>query len=236
MPREKGLAPLMAALGHRFSDVGLLGLALTHPSATNGGADNQRLEFLGDAVLELCVSHEIYARHPGMREGELTQLRAALVREETLAAAARAVGLGEYLRLDHGESATGGRDKPSVLADAMEAVLAAVYLDGGLAAAKAVCERALGDFTPQAAGPNWKSLLQESEQAAGRNAPGYRVTGEEGPPHARVFFVEVALESGEKGQGQGSTKKQAEQEAARAVMEKGKESAISPSLPGGCAP
>lgn len=220
MPDEKGLIALMNALGHRFRDPALLRLALTHPSGAGGGADNQRLEFLGDAVLELCVSDEIFARHPDMQEGDLTQLRAALVREESLAVAARAFGLGDYLRLDHGETASGGRDKPSVLADAMEAVLAAVYLDGGLAAAQTVCRRALGDFTPKAAEPNWKSLLQEREQAAGRAAPSYRVTGEEGPPHARMFFVEVSLAGGGKGHGQGSSKKHAEQEAARVMMEK----------------
>lgn len=220
MADEKGLAVLMDALGYRFLDLTLLCLALTHPSASGGGEDNQRLEFLGDAVLELCVSDALFFRHPDLREGDLTQLRAALVREESLAAAARMFQLGDYLRLDHGEETSGGRDKPSVLADAMEAVLAAVYLDGGLAAARSILKKALGDFTPKGVEPNWKSLLQEREQAAGRIAPSYRVVGEEGPPHARVFFVEVSLAGGGKGRGQGASKKQAEQEAARVVMER----------------
>ncbi|MCL1963678.1 MAG: ribonuclease III [Firmicutes bacterium] len=221
MAEQGDLSVLIKRLGHAFRESGLLSLALTHPSAAGKeGADNQRLEFLGDAVLELCVSDEIYARHPDMREGELTQLRAALVREESLAEAARGFGLGEFLRLDHGEEASGGRDKPSMLADAMEAVLAAVYLDGGLPAARAVCGRMLGDFTPVAAEPNWKSALQEREQARGHHAPLYHVMGDEGPPHARVFFVEVCLQDGRRAQGSGASKKQAEQEAAKAAMKR----------------
>jgi len=214
------LSALTHSLGYSFGGSELLRLALTHSSAASGKSDvdNQRLEFLGDAVLELCVSEEIYSRHPHMQEGELTKLRAALVCEESLAQAARRFSLGTYLVLDHGEEISGGRDKPSVLADAMEAVLAAVYLDGGLAAAKAVCRRMLGDFTPIATEPNWKSLLQEQEQAQGRHAPAYGVIGEEGPPHARVFFVEARLEGGRHAQGSGATKKQAEQDAARALM------------------
>lgn len=210
----------MQALGYDFSDTGLLLLALTHPSAVPGdGGDNQRLEFLGDAVLQLCVSTELYARHPDVQEGELTRLRAALVREESLALAAHGFSLGDYLLMDHGEETTGGREKPSVLADAMEAVIAAVYLDGGLSAAQAVCVRAFGDFVPTAAEPNWKSLLQEREQAEGRHAPVYRVVSEEGPPHARMFTVEAALEDGRHGEGQGTSKKHAEQHAARVLYE-----------------
>jgi len=216
---KRNLTPLMEALGYPFSDAGLLSLALTHPSASAGGEDNQRLEFLGDAVLQLTVSAALYARYPKGREGELTRLRASLVREETLAAAARRLSLGAFLSLDHGEEATGGRDKPSVLADAMEAVLAAVYLDGGLQEAARVCALALDDFAPPSAERNFKSLLQEREQAGGRPAPEYRVVCEEGPPHSRVFFVEVYLSGEKRGEGQGPSKKQAEQEAARGVLE-----------------
>lgn len=219
MQGKNPFGPLMRSLGYRFSDLSLLRLALTHPSAVPGaGDDNQRLEFLGDAVLELCVSAELYARHPAMREGELTQLRASLVREESLARAAKGFNLGEYLRFDHGEAQSGGKDKPSVLADAMEAVIGAVYLDGGLESAKALCAQMLGDFTPTRTEPNWKSLLQEREQAAGRKTPVYRVTREEGPPHACTFYVEAEIE-GRRGEGRGASKKQAEQEAARILME-----------------
>lgn len=221
MKTPDGLLPLMEALGHSFGDPRLLALALSHPSAASDRlGDNQRLEFLGDAVLQLCVSEALYLRHPQMQEGELTQLRAALVREASLAQAARRFDLGRYLVLDHGEDATGGRDKPSVLADAMEAVLAATYLDAGLAAAKAVCDRAFGEYVPpDAVEPNWKSLLQEREQALGHATPIYRVIGEEGPPHARTFTVEATLADGRRGNGEGPTKKRAEQHAARTLME-----------------
>lgn len=216
-------AKLSEALGHAFGDVRLLRLALTHPSAAHGDGEqnNQRLEFLGDAVLQLCVSEVLFSRFPKKDEGELTQLRAALVREESLAKAARTIGLGSYLRFDHGEMMTGGSEKPSVLADAMEAVLAAVYLDAGLPAAQAVCARLLGDLSDVRIERNWKSLLQETEQAEGREAPQYRVVSAEGPPHARVFHVEAWLSGEKRGEGQGPSKKQAEQEAARAVMEAG---------------
>lgn len=224
MTGSKRLTKLMDALGYSFTNDALLRLALTHPSAAHGGCEetNQRLEFLGDAVLQLCVTEALFVRFPGKAEGDLTQLRAALVREESLAAAARKMELGAYLRFDHGEASSGGRDKPSVLADAMEAVLAAVYLDGGLDAARGVCADVFGDFSGASLPQNWKSLLQEREQAEGREAPAYRVVSEEGPPHARVFLVEAWLSGKKCGEGRGGSKKQAEQEAARAAMEAGK--------------
>lgn len=220
MNTRNNLSTLMQTLGHLFIDPGLLLLALTHPSAASGsGGDNQRLEFLGDAVLQLCVSEALYARHPQMQEGELTRLRADLVREESLAQAARRFGLGAYLKLDRGEDVSGGRDKASVLADTMEAVIAAAYLDGGPDAARRLCARTFGDFVPTAAEPNWKSLLQELEQAEGRGTPTYHIVAEEGPPHARVFTVEVTLAGGGRACGSGTSKKQAEQHAAKALME-----------------
>ena len=211
------LQALQQALGYAFKDASLLRLALTHPSA-GMGADNQRLEFLGDAVLQLCVSAALFARYPREREGALTAMRQALVREETLARAARSLGIGPCLRFDKGEAASGGREKPSVLADAMEAVLAAVYLDGGLDAAFQLCRRVLDDFVPPQSEKNWKSMLQEREQDQGRPAPTYRIVGQEGPPHARIFTAEVLLDGTVAGRGQGSTKKHAEQEAARAAL------------------
>ncbi len=219
MREDTGLTAAMDRLGYGFRDPGLFRLALTHPSAAaGGGPDNQRLEFLGDAVLELCVSDALYARNPGLREGELTQLRASLVREESLAACARRFGLGARLTLDHGEAATGGREKPSVLADAMEAVLGAVYLDGGFDAAKALSDRMFGAYAAEQAEQNWKSALQEREQAEGRPTPSYAVVSEEGPPHARVFTVEARTERGDTATGRGPTKKQAEQDAARVIL------------------
>ncbi len=215
----KNLDSLQKALGYSFRDERLLRLALTHPSA-GLPEDNQRLEFLGDAVLQLCVSVALYGRHPADQEGSLTQLRQALVREETLAEAANRFEIGEYLRFDKGEAASGGGHKPSVLCDAMEAVLAAVYLDGGWEAAAALCARALNNFAAPPCEKNWKSLLQEKTQRHGGCTPEYRIVSQEGPAHARVFTAEVLLRGAVAGSGTGGTKKQAEQEAARAAMEK----------------
>lgn len=215
----KNLDSLQKALGYFFRDERLLRLALTHPSA-GLPEDNQRLEFLGDAVLQLCVSVALYGRHPADQEGSLTQLRQALVREETLAEAANRFEIGEYLRFDKGEAASGGGHKPSVLCDAMEAVLAAVYLDGGWEAAAALCARALNNFAAPPREKNWKSLLQEKTQRHGGCTPEYRIVSQEGPAHARVFTAEVLLYGVVAGSGTGGTKKQAEQEAARAAMEK----------------
>ncbi len=215
----KNLDSLQKALGYSFRDERLLRLALTHPSA-GLPEDNQRLEFLGDAVLQLCVSVALYGRHPADQEGSLTQLRQALVREETLAEAANRFEIGEYLRFDKGEAASGGGHKPSVLCDAMEAVLAAVYLDGGWEAAAALCARALNNFAAPPREKNWKSLLQEKTQQHGGCTPEYRIVSQEGPAHARVFTAEVLLRGVVAGSGTGGTKKQAEQEAARAAMEK----------------
>ncbi len=209
---------LEEALGYAFGEPGLLLLALTHPSAANGGKDNQRLEFLGDAVLELTVSDALYRDHPELQEGGLTRTRAALVREESLAHAAETIGLGVFLRLDAGEARGGGREKPSVLADAVEAILGAVYLDGGFDAAKKVCAKLLNNFAASEPPPDYKSALQEREQAEGRAIPEYRTIEEEGPAHARVFTVRVTLEGGRQGTGKGQTKKQAEQEAARGLL------------------
>lgn len=215
----KNLDSLQKALGYSFRDERLLRLALTHPSA-GLPEDNQRLEFLGDAVLQLCVSAALYGQHPADQEGSLTQLRQALVREETLAEAANRFEIGEYLRFDKGEAASGGGHKPSVLCDAMEAVLAAVYLDGGWEAAAALCARALNNFAAPPREKNWKSLLQEKTQQHGGCTPEYRIVSQEGPAHARVFTAEVLLRGVVAGSGTGGTKKQAEQEAARAAMEK----------------
>lgn len=215
----KNLDSLQKALGYSFRDERLLRLALTHPSA-GLPEDNQRLEFLGDAVLQLCVSVALYGQHPADQEGSLTQLRQALVREETLAEAANRFEIGEYLRFDKGEAASGGGHKPSVLCDAMEAVLAAVYLDGGWEAAAALCARALNNFAAPPCEKNWKSLLQEKTQQHGGCTPEYRIVSQEGPAHARVFTAEVLLRGAVAGSGTGGTKKQAEQEAARAAMEK----------------
>ena len=210
------LTTLQRALGYSFRQGGLLRQALTHPSA--GAGHNQRLEFLGDAVLELCVSEKIYARHPEMQEGAMTQLRQKLVREERLAQAAQAVSLGEYLRMDKSCSSTGGRKNPSVLCDAFEAVLAAVYLDGGLDAAREMVERLIGDCS-ETGETDAKSALQEFLQAQGRPMPVYETRAEEGPPHDRRFTVAVLIEGAEAALGSGTSKKRAEQDAARTALQ-----------------
>ena len=204
---------VMEALGYTFRDEALLRRALTHPSV--GKEDNQRLEFLGDAVLQYLMSDRLYRRHPEDREGALTHRRALLVCEASLSQIAARLGVGEALVMDRGEEQTGGRTKPSVLCDAMEAVLAAVYLDGGMDAARAVVERCWPD-EEEVSRPmqDSKGLLQEALQKNGGEAPTYRIVGESGPPHAPVFEAAVYHDGVQLATGSGRTKKQAEQAAA----------------------
>ena len=206
---------LQEALGYRFSQTTLLKLALTHPSFS--AHHNQRLEFLGDAVLELCVSEKIYDRHPEMHEGAMTQLRQKLVREEKLAEVARQIRLGDALLMEKSCAASGGRTNPSVLCDAFEAVLAAVYLDGGFDAARAVVTRLIGDCS-ETGENDAKSALQEYLQGQGKPMPAYETVGEEGPPHDRVFTAAVLIGGKEVARGSGKSKKRAEQEAAAAAL------------------
>ena len=204
---------VMEALGYTFRDGALLRRALTHPSM--GKEDNQRLEFLGDAVLQYLMSDRLYRRHPEDREGALTHRRALLVCEASLSQIAEKLGIGDALVMDRGEEQTGGRTKPSVLCDAMEAVLAAVYLDGGMDAARAVVERCWPD-EEEVSRPmqDSKGLLQEALQKNGGEAPTYRIVGESGPPHAPVFEAAVYHDGVQLATGSGRTKKQAEQAAA----------------------
>ena len=205
------------ALGYTFHDEALLRRALTHPSA--GKEDNQRLEFLGDAVLQYLMSDRLYRNHPSDREGSLTHMRALLVCEAALSPIAQRLGIGEALVMDRGEEMTGGRTKPSVLCDAMEAVLAAVCLDGGMDAARAVMERCWPSES-EVSRPmqDSKGRLQEILQQNGGETPSYRITGTSGPPHAPVFEAAVFRGDREIGRGTGKTKKQAEQAAAMAAL------------------
>lgn len=218
-------AEWMEGLGVRFETPALLTVALTHPSLPREPEepDNQRLEFLGDAVLELCVSRALYALHPSADEGSLTRMRSVLVREETLSAAARRLGLGDHLRMAHGERLNGGHEKPSILADALEALLAAIYLDQGLESAADFAAKALDGYAlpEEADTTNWKSLLQETVQARGLPSPQYELIACEGPPHAPRFTAIVACEGRRLGQGEGKSKKEAEQQAARAAIKSG---------------
>ena len=203
----------MKALGYTFRDEALLRRALTHPSM--GKQDNQRLEFLGDAVLQYLMSDRLYRRHPEDREGSLTHLRALLVCEASLSQIAEKLGIGEALIMDRGEELTGGRTKPSVLCDAMEAVLAAVYLDGGMEAARGVMERCWpGEEEVVRPMQDSKGLLQEKLQHSGGNAPSYQITGQSGPPHDPMFEATVFHDGKALAVGRGKTKRRAEQEAA----------------------
>ncbi len=204
-------------LGYTFRDPDLLRLALTHPSM--GPENDQRLEFLGDAVLQYLMSDALYRAHPKEREGSLTHRRALLVCEAALSPIAKKLGLGEALAMDRGEELTGGREKPSVLCDTMEAVLAAVYLDGGMDAARGVVERCWpGESEVSRPMQDSKGRLQEMLQKNGGETPTYRITGTSGPPHDPVFEAAVFRGTKEIGRGTGRTKKQAEQAAALAAV------------------
>ena len=208
---------LMQRLGYEFADAGLLKQALTHPSL--GGDDNQRLEFLGDAVLEFVISRQLYRAYPQEREGGLTHRRALLVCEATLSGIAGALGVGSHLQMDKGEEKSQGRRKRSILADAMEAILAAVYLDGGMDAAALVVERHWPSAEAvSAVQSDHKSRLQEHLQAKGLPAPVYRVLKTEGPAHDRRFTSLVLIDGQPGSAGMGKTKKQSEQEAAMSAL------------------
>jgi len=221
-------ADLQQRLGHAFRDEGLLRLALTHPSvaheANTPTAHNQRLEFLGDSVLGLVLSRELYENFPNADEGQLTKSRARLVNAAALAAHGRALNLGAHLILSRGEENTGGRERPSALVDAFEAVLGAVYLDGGYEAAR---EFVLREFAGELAGlalpsgiENPKGELQELLQARSPVAPVYETVSAEGPDHDRHFICAVLHDGTELARGSGKSKKAAESDAALAALRK----------------
>ncbi len=208
---------LMAQIGYTFKDIRLLQTALTHPSF--GAEDNQRLEFLGDAVLQFLMSDRLYSFYPKEREGGLTHRRATLVCEAALSDIARRIDLGRCLKMDKGEELTGGREKSSILADGVEALLAAVYLDGGMESAKRVFEGLWPTLeNPPESTHDYKGALQEYLQAQGQKTPAYELIGQDGPPHDRVFTVAVLVGGQAIGRGVGKTKKQAEQEGAMEAL------------------
>jgi ribonuclease III len=215
-------AALEKRLGHRFDDPRLLEQALTHRSR---GADNyERLEFLGDGVLGCAVADELYARFPQLSEGKLTRLRASLVREEALAEVAKTLGVGEFMRLGEGELAAGPEARPSILADAVEAVLGAVFLDGGYAAARKAVLAAFGPLIdrldPDRPAKDAKTRLQEILQARHRPLPQYRVVAVQGEAHRQSFEVECSVaELNLTATGTGTSRQRAEQQAAKALLE-----------------
>lgn len=237
MPRED--EQLMGRLGYEFRDASLLERALTHSSAVpemrtargediafSGSVvqDNERLEFLGDAVLELLTSEFLLTSFPEWTEGQLSKSRARIVNAHSLENAARSLNLGEHLRLGRGEEKTGGRDKPALLADAFEAVVAAIYLDGGLDPARELLRRTVfvqaSEDGERIAESDRKSALQEFLQGKGGQLAEYRLAGESGPDHQKTFLVEVWIKGQCLSSAEGSTKKEAEQRAARQALEK----------------
>jgi ribonuclease-3 len=221
---------LQRRIRYRFRDRGLLEHALTHKSraaedASGGVADNESLEFLGDAVLGLVVAEALFRKYPGYDEGQKSKIKAAVVSTQSLARHAEELRLGEHLILGRGEEKTGGRFKQALLADTYEALIAAIYLDGGLTAAASFLERELTEAIERGAvqtvvGQDYKSALQERLQALGRPLPEYRLAGEAGPDHRKMFSIEVVVAGEVLGSATGKAKKEAEQEAARLALAK----------------
>lgn len=219
------LSNLEKQLGYRFTDLRLLQLALIHSSFAfeQGYADNnEKLEFLGDAVLDLVIGHHLFGRYPSMREGELTRLRASLVNEHHLAKMARDINLGQYLALGKGEDASQGRGKPSILSCAYEAVVGAVFEDGGYRTVDELVQRF---FLPEIEGKkeelliaDAKSRLQEKLQEKFNEAPSYRIDAENGPAHQKMFTVAVVFREEVLGTGVAGSKKEAEQRAASTAL------------------
>lgn len=220
------LSDLEKTLGYRFTNLRFLQKALVHSSyafeQAQGGKDNEKLEFLGDAVLDLVVGHILYQRYPEMREGELTRLRASLVNEQYLAKMAREIDLGKYLELGKGEDASNGRHKSSILSCAYEAVVGAIFEDGGYQTVSELLQRF---FLPAVEGKkeelliaDAKSRLQEKLQEKHNEAPTYRIDAEEGPSHQKIFTISVVFKGDVLGTGEAGSKKEAEQRAAAAAL------------------
>ena len=217
---------LEAAIDYRFENITLLQNALTHSSYANERwhnslASNERLEFLGDSILGMVVAEYLYTHFPDRPEGELTRMRADMVCEKTLAAVANRVNLGQHLLLGHGEEQGGGRKRNSILADAVESIIAAAFLDGGMEAAKALIQQFILCDVPVTKLNNmdYKTTLQEQVQQKKNQVLTYHLVGESGPDHDKQFAVEVHLNGQVIGKGIGSSKKRAEQDAARTALE-----------------
>ena len=218
---------LETAIGYRFQNIQLLQNALTHSSYANERwhnslLSNERLEFLGDSVLGMLVADYLYRTFPDRPEGELTRMRADMVCEKTLASAANRIGLGSHLLLGHGEERFGGRTRESILADAMESVIAASFLDGGIEAALKIVQQFILVEVPvtKLHNADYKTALQELVQQKKNQVLSYAMVGQSGPDHDKQFDVEVSLNGTVVGKGSGRSKKRAEQDAARAAIEK----------------
>lgn len=226
--RQGALKELADKLGHQFRDLQLLEAALRHSSYVHehpeeSGQSNERLEFLGDAVLELVITQVLYQRFPQASEGQLSKARSGVVNEGRLAATAKGLDLGRYLLLGKGEESQNGHQKPSILADALEAVTAAVYLDGGLEAAHQMLVALLGPVTEhaimRAPKKDYKTRLQERVQESLHITPRYQLLSAEGPDHEKIFKVTLEIDGQIVASGQGRSKKEAEQDAAQQALE-----------------
>ncbi len=220
------LEEVQKLIGYHFRDESRLLLSLTHRSFSHAtGNDhpaNERLEFLGDSVLGMVVSHRLFNDHPDLREGELTRIKALLVNETTLAIMGKAIGLNNYIRLSPDEDRSGGRYRPSIISDTFEAVIAAVYLDGGIEAARDVILRLIyankDSITTDSNQRNYKGELLELVQSLGKGMPRYDTVREEGPDHDKMFDIEVYVNDTKIGSGRGNSKKEAEQKAAAEAL------------------
>ena len=232
---NRKLEKLEQVIGYKFNDRDLLAHAMTHSSYANEkhwekARNNERLEFLGDAVLELVSSDFLFHKNSHMPEGEMTRTRASMVCEQALAYCAGEIHLGEYLMLGRGEEATGGRERASVVSDAMEALIGSIYLDGGFASAKEFIHKfILNDLENKQLFYDSKTILQEMVQGMGREALTYELLGEDGPEHNRVYETCAKIGGREIGRGQGRSKKAAEQMAAyRGILKLKEEGAVRP--------
>ena len=221
------ISDLETAIGYRFTNITLLQNALAHSSYANERwhnslKSNERLEFLGDSILGMVVAEYLYHKFPDRPEGELTRMRADMVCETSLAAIADRLSLGDHLLLGHGEEQGGGRKRASILADAVESIIAASFLDGGMEAARGIISRFVLTNVPvnRLQNVDYKTALQELVQQKKNQALAYRLIGESGPDHDKHFIVEVTLNGEPVGQGNGTSKKRAEQDAARVAIEK----------------
>lgn len=220
---QPSLKKIESVLGYDFKDKGLLSKALSHRSSVTDGFANERLEFLGDAVLGVIVSDFLFRRYPNHNEGNLTKIKASLVNEAMLSKVAISHGLGQFIFLSPEEEKSGGRTKPSIIADATEALIGATYLDGGLDPAARVIDRLiLKDFEyliKDEAMLNYKGELLERMQGEGRGTPRYEVINEIGPDHIKTFEISVSVDGSRLGIGKGMSKKEAEQRAAKMALE-----------------
>jgi ribonuclease-3 len=233
VPFGSELEPLERRLGYRFKDRGMLEHALTHRSrvhedASGGVFDNESMEFLGDSILGFVIAAMLFREFPQHNEGQKSKLKASLVSAASLARLAEKLDLGEFLILGRGEEKTGGRRKHALIADCYEALIAAIYLDGGIEPAQRFIEAQFAELVAEAKRTgaaasftdDWKSALQEFLQSQGRGLPAYRLAGEIGPDHRKSFVVEVVVEGEPVAQAEGRSKKEAAQSAARAALEK----------------